>query len=71
VKGSHEGSPISAGRQAVSDAGPEVPEPELSRAERGAERRRLRVVRRERRREAMTRANRRKKGKKGKGDKKR
>ena len=55
----------------MSDAGPEVPEPELSRAERGAERRRLRVVRRERRREAMTRANRRKKGKKGKGDKKR
>lgn len=49
---------------------PELPEPELSRAQRQAERRRLRVVRQERRRQVMARANERKYRAKGKGDKK-
>ena len=55
----------------MSDIDPEVPEPELTRDERRAERRRLRAVRSERRRQSMSRAKGRKKDKKGKGDKKR
>jgi hypothetical protein len=55
----------------MSAVGPETPEPELSWAERRAERRRLRAVRRERRRQSLSRAKGRKKDKLGKGDKKR
>lgn len=56
---------------AMSGTDPETPETELSGAERRAERRRLRAVRRTRRRQSMSRANSRKKDKKGMGDKKR
>lgn len=49
---------------------PEVPEPELSRAERQAERRRLRVVRRKRRLLAAQQGKERKYRAKGKSDRK-
>jgi len=55
----------------VNAGGPETPEPELTAVERRAERRRLKAVRRERRRQSLARAKGNKKDKKGKGDKKR
>jgi len=55
----------------MTAVGPESPEPELTPAERRAERRRLRGVRKERRRQTISRSKERKKDKKGKGDKKR
>lgn len=51
--------------------GPETPEPELTAGERRAERHRLKAVRRERRRQSLSRAKGKKKDKMGKGDKKR
>jgi hypothetical protein len=55
-------TPSSSGT--VDGADPEVPEAELSRAERRAERQRLRVVRKERRRQAMARGKQKKSNKK-------
>ena len=56
----------------MDDNGPGVePEPPLTGEQRRAERKRLRAVRRQRRRETYRRGKDRKKDKKGKGDKKR
>ncbi|MGH8985213.1 MAG: hypothetical protein ACRDY6_15220, partial [Acidimicrobiia bacterium] len=48
-------APAAADKSVASGADPETPEPELTRAERKAERRRLKEVRRERRRQSMAR----------------
>lgn len=61
--------PLSITEMTIPDD-PETPEPELTRAERKAERRRLRAVRRERRRLAIRRGKDRKNRAKGKDDKK-